>query len=225
MRIAIIGGKHEADFLVKMFNNSHHQLIVINEHQDFCNYLSANNKIPVYCGDALKRYVLEENQINDFDLLISLREKDADNLVICEMASKLFNVKKTVCIVSNPKNVEIFKKLGVTIVISATYLIAQTIKREAMIDNLIKTLTIEENKIVISEIEIKEDYSIVGKMLMEANIPANINISCILRGNEIIIPNGKTTVREKDILIIVSALEEQNDTINFIQKRKNHVKK
>ena len=47
------------------------------------------------------------------DIVIALREKDADNLEICQMAKRLFAVKKTVCTVRNPKNVEIFELLGV----------------------------------------------------------------------------------------------------------------
>lgn len=218
MKTVIIDGKHEADFLIKMFDKKQNKLIVINENKEYCHYLSSVNKIPIFCGDATKQYVLDEAGIENADVFIVLREKDIDNLIICQLATKLFGVKKTVCIVSNPKNVEIFKKLGVSSVISSTYLVAQTIKRESNIENLIKTLSIEDDKIIITEIEINDDYDIVDKMIKDINIPSNVIISCILRNLDVIIPNGKTFIKVKDKLIIVSAPKDQSSIIQFIQK-------
>jgi len=225
MKIVIVGGKNEADFLIKMFKQGNHKLIVINESREYCNYLSANNRIPVFCGDSAKQYVLEEAQVQNADVIIALCEKDTDNLVICQLASKVFNVKKTVCIVSNPKNVEVFKRLGVNSVISSTYLVAQTIKRESTIENLIKTLSIEDDMIVITEIQIEEGYEIVDKMLMDINPPSNVNISCIIRDSQMIIPNGQTIIKSKDRLVLVSTPNDQNEIIKFIQKRKIDDKK
>ena len=224
MKIVIVNGKNEADFLVKMLKNEHHKLIVVNDSKEYGNYLSLNNEIAVYIGDGTKKYVLEEAGVNEADVLISLSENDADNLVVCQTAKKIFNVKKTVCIVTNPKNVEIFKRLGINSVISSTYLVAQTILRESTIENLINTLSLEENKIIIIEIEVEKDYKIAYKMIKDIKLPRSVIISCIIRATDAIIPDGSTVIEPNDKLVIISIEKSQDSLLKIIQEKNKHGK-
>lgn len=63
-----------------------------------------------------------------FDLVIALSDSDADNLVICQMAQHYFGIEHQVCTAYNPRNVPVFKKLGITSVVSATYLLSKLIE-------------------------------------------------------------------------------------------------
>ena len=59
--------------------------------------------------------------------MIALSGKDADNLEVCQLAKQMFSVRKTICMVKNPGNVEIFKELGIDQVISPVHILAQYI--------------------------------------------------------------------------------------------------
>ena len=225
MKIVIASGKNEADFLIKLFRDGRHKLIVINESREYSNYLSLNNDISVFFGDSTKRYILEEADVKQADVLIALSDRDSDNLVICQTAKKVFNVKKTVCIVANPKNVDIFKRLGINSVISSTYLVAQTIMRESTIENLINFLSIENDEIIITEIEIEKEYNIVHKMLKDIPLPKGVNISCIIRTPHAIIPNGSTIIEPNDRLVIVSIEKNQEPLLRIIQEKKKNAKR
>ncbi|TVP84955.1 MAG: TrkA family potassium uptake protein [Acholeplasmataceae bacterium] len=220
MKIVIAGGKHEADFIVNMFKEDHHELIVINPDHDFAEYISTNNDVPVFSGDPTKAYCLSDAEIQDADVLIALNMLDTDNYVTCMIAKRIFNVTKTVCIVRNPKNVDIFKTLGVDAVISSTYMLGQMIKNETSLESIIKTLSFEDEKIVVIEIGIEEDYELVNKTLQEIEFPSNINISCIYRDPHVIIPKGSTVIKPFDRLIVISTPQEQAAVIKFLQKRK-----
>ncbi len=220
MKIVIAGGKHEADFIVNMFKEDHHELIVINPDHDFAEYISTNNDVPVFSGDPTKTYCLSDAEIQDADVLIALNMLDTDNYVTCMIAKRIFNVTKTVCIVRNPKNVDIFKTLGVDAVISSTYMLGQMIKNETSLESIIKTLSFEDEKIVVIEIGIEEDYELVNKTLQEIEFPSNINISCIYRDPHVIIPKGSTVIKPFDRLIVISTPQEQAAVIKFLQKRK-----
>ncbi len=220
MKIVIAGGKHEADFIVSKLKKEHHQLIVINQDRDFATYISANNDIDVFPGDPTKAYTLSDAEAQQADVLLALSDNDTDNYITCITAKKLFNIKKTVAKVKNPKNVELFKRLGIDSVISSTYLLAQTILNESSVENIIKTLSIEDEKIVMLEIGVEEEYAIVNKRLMDIRFPSNINISCIFRDPHVIIPKGDTLIKENDKLIIISTPNDQDEIVEFIQKRK-----
>ena len=221
MRIVITGGKHEADFIVSMLKEEHvHQLIVINQDRDFAEYISTKNDIPVFPGDPTKAYCLSDAEADHADVLLALSDSDTDNYITCITAKRLFHIKKTVAKVRNPKNVELFKKLGVDSVISSTYLMAQTILNESSIENIIKTLSIEDEKIVMLEMEVDDDFQIVNKRIMDIEFPQNINIGCIFRDPHVIIPKGNTVIKSHDKLIIISTPSEQDEIVEFIQKKK-----
>ena len=220
MKIVITGGKHEADFIVKMLKEEHHQLIVINQDREFAEYISSHNDIPVFPGDATKAYTLSDAEAHNADVLLALSDNDTDNYITCITAKRLFNIKKTVSKVRNPKNVELFKKLGIDSVISSTYLLAQTILNESSVEKIIKTLSIEDEKIVMMELGIDEDFLLVNKRLMDIHFPKNINISCIFRDPHVIIPKGDTVIRSGDKLIIITTPSEEDEIIEYIQKRR-----
>ncbi len=220
MKIVITGGKHEADFIISMLKQEQHQLVVINQDHQFSEYISTNNDVPVYPGDPTKLYVLNDAEVEGADVLLALSESDTDNYIVCITAKKMFNIKRTVAKVKNPKNVELFKKLGVDNVVSATYLLAQTILNESSVENIIKTIAFEDEKIVMIELEVEEKFKLVGKSLNDIVFPKNINISCIFRDPHIIIPRGGTIIKANDKLIIISTPDEKDEVVAFIKKKR-----
>lgn len=128
MRVVIAGGRSRTDFLVESLVDGGNEVVVINGDRTWCEHMSSRHGVPVVCGDATKRYVLDDADIEGSDLIIALSDSDADNLVICQMAQRYFDIERQVCTVSDPRNVVVFKKLGVSSVISAAYTVARLIE-------------------------------------------------------------------------------------------------
>ncbi|NBK97705.1 MAG: TrkA family potassium uptake protein [Erysipelotrichia bacterium] len=220
MKIVISSGKETADFLIGSLLAKKHTLIVINEDQNFCTHISEKYDIPIFYGDPTKIYVMEDAEVNDADIFIALKDKDADNLIMCQLAKKMFHIRKAVSIVSNPKNVAIFKKLGVNTAISATFTISKMIEQSSTIENLISTLSLEANKIVISEVLVENKSRIVNQSLKDISFPDNTTICCIIRGEKMIIPQGNTTIYAHDKLLILSAFDHQEEIIRSLCNEK-----
>jgi trk system potassium uptake protein len=219
MNIIIVNGTHEADFITKKYKKEKHHLVVINSDRMFASYISSSNKIPVLHGDPTKAYTLEDANVNGFDVIIALSENDIDNYVACITAKKLFDVKRSVCVVRNPKRVDLFKKLGIDSVISSTYLLGESISHESIIESFIKTISLENEKIVISEIMIEPTFVIANHKIKDAMIPPHVNVSCVYREPDAIIPNGDTMILPNDKLIVVCTPDYHDQMIQFIQKR------
>jgi trk system potassium uptake protein len=219
MNIIIANGTHEADFIIKKFKKEKHQLTVINSDKSFGDYISSSNHIPVLCGDPTKAYVLEDADVWNADVFIALSTNDIDNYVACITAKKLFNIKRVVSVVRNPKRVDLFKTLGIDSVICSTYLLGESIKNESIIEDFIKTISIENEKIVISEISMDVDYILANQKIRDAQIPTYLNISCIYREPEVIIANGDTIIMPEDKLVIATTPEYHQQAIDFIQRK------
>jgi len=219
MRIVIAGGRTQADFLAGNLKKQRHKLVVINEDQQYCDYLATTHNIPVFYGDPSKYYILKEAEITGFDVLVALTHRDADNLAICQYAKRCFGVKKVICTVSNPKNVSLFKELGVNNVISSTHMVAQYITQATTLENIIKTLSLEDEKVIISEIMIEPDYECVNKRLMDISLPPNTIIGCIIRkSSDMIVPTGTNTIRSGDKILLLTSPENQKKAVAAITR-------
>ena len=216
MKIVFAGGRNEADFLIGMMLSGKHKLIVINEDRSYCEHLSSVHDIPVILGDPCKEYILQDAGIKNCDVMIALGEKDADNLAICQMAKRLFAVKKTVCTVNNPKNVELCETLGVDRVISATYMLAHFIEQASMVENIVNVLPLNTQKVLMNEIKVDSSYPVVDKKIMEIDFPHHVIISCIIRGEQVVVPNGQTKIMAGDRLLVLATPENQENVVKLI---------
>ena len=221
MKIVICDGHNEADYIIKMFKKKENTLIVINNDKNYASYLSKTHRIPVIYGDSYKKNILEEANIYNADVLIALNEtNDANQFVICTLAKSLFNVKKVICTVKNPNNVDLFKELGVDSPISSSYLLGNSVRAESSVESLIKSMTLDDNKISMVEVTVSENFAICNRKIMEINFPKFANISCIYRKPNVIIPNGQTIILPKDKLLIVSAPIDQKKVIEYVSRTK-----
>ena len=219
MRIVIANGNNGADYIIKNLKSRSNTLTIINDDRDVAHKLARNTKLPVIFGDATKVSTLKEAHIEGADLFIALGFRDSDNYVACLHARKEFGVKKVICIVQNPKNVEIFKELGLESVICSTETLISSIMAETSLETLIKTMAFEDAKIVMSEVLVKQDYVVANKRIMDINFPKEGSIACIYRRPRVIIPNGQTLILPKDKLFILSTPAAQKGLINFVQKK------
>lgn len=219
MRIVVAGGRTQADFLIGNLLKKKHKIVVINDDQAYCDYLSSTHKVPVYMGDPSKYFVLDEAGIEGFDVLVALTHRDADNLAICQYAKRCFGIKKVICTVANPKNADLFKELGVNTVISSTHMVAQYITQATTVENLIKTMSLEDEKVIITEVVVEPNYGCVGKTLIDITLPSNTIIGCIVRkSSDMIVPNGNTEIKSGDKLLIISSPENQKKAMAAIAK-------
>lgn len=217
MKIVVAGGRDEADFLIGLLLMGKHKLVAINGDMDYCERLAAGKiGLNVIYGDPCKDYVMEEAGVRGYDIVIALRDQDADNLEICQMAKRLFGIKKTVCTVKNPKNVEIFELLGVDRAISATYMLAHYIEQASVVEELVRVMPLENQKVLMNEIKVKAQYPAVGKRVIELELPFNTIISCIIRDTEVIVPNGQSRIMAGDRLVIMTVPQSQQDMIKRI---------
>ena len=220
MKIVIADGFHEADYIISLFNTRHNDLVVLNEDEYVCEYLSLKNDIPVMHGKATRRTDLREAGAENCDLFISLSEDDYKNYVACKMVKLTMNAKRCIATVINPKNVALFRELGIDMVMSSSYLLGERIKNLTSVENMVNSLSIENEHIFIDEIMIKESLAVTGKTLAEINISDLGSVASIIRNDNALIPNGQMTLQEGDKVLIVTTAENRNRVISIFQRKR-----
>ena len=220
MKIVIFDGMHSADYIIRKYHNRKNELIVINSREEACQYLSQNNDIPVMYGKGTRESDLREAGAENADLFVALSKSDMDNYVACQTAKKLLNVKRCVSTVLNPKNVDLFKELGIDNVLSSTYLLGEQIRNAASIENLINSLSLEDEKIIILELRITKELRVEGMTLKDINISDIGSISVIIRDQKSIIPNGNTQLLADDKVLLVTNEENRAAIVKEFQRKK-----
>ncbi len=218
MKIVIAGGGSQAEFIVSMFKDKKNQLIVINPSKTEADLLVKRYRIPVYVGKPWRRKSLEETDAYNADAFISLCEKDTDNFAACLNAKRVFDAKKCICVVNNPKNVDLYKQMGIDAVISASYLLGQSVQSETSLASMLKTLSLENDKITMIEAVVLSKYRIANLPLKECRFPSYVSVACIYRTPDVIIPKGDTVILPKDNLLLVCAPSDQKKVMNFVRQ-------
>ena len=219
MKVVIADGFHEADYIINLFNSKVNDLVVINENEDIAHYLSLNNDIPVMIGHCTKESDLIEAGAQDCDLFIALSEDDYKSYVACKTA-KMIGAKRVIATVINPKKVKIFKDLGIDMVVCSTYLLGEHIHNLTSIENMVNSLSLEDEKVSILEIRINDELAVTGKTLAEINISEYGIISSIMRAGKAIIPNGQSEILAGDTVLIVTTSENRNMIIDTFKRKK-----
>lgn len=220
MNIVIAGGRSKADFLIGSLLKKGHHLVVINEDEAYCSYLAKTHDIPIFHGDPSKIYTLEDAGVTGYDIIIALRVFDSDNLAICQAGRRILGIKRAVAIVSNPKNVDVFKKLGVNTAISATYILAGIIEQMSTVNALMQSVSVEHNSVVLTELLLDRDCPACNKQVSELSLPEKAIIGCVVRGTDMLVPHGDFFLLPYDKLIILSDPMEQGRVIYSITGRR-----
>lgn len=124
MKIAVALGGEYADFLIGLLMEKKYKVTVIDPDKAFCEHLCASYNVNAVLGDPCRQFILEEAGIRNYDVILALGREDTDNFEICQMGKKIFGIRKTLCLVKNPRNVELFEKLGVDQAVNIPVIIA-----------------------------------------------------------------------------------------------------
>jgi trk system potassium uptake protein TrkA len=217
--IFIVGNSLQVKSLAESLGNKNHLITVISDDIKFCKELSQINNVTAIFGEGDKRYVLEDGDINKCDIMIAMTDNDADNLVICTMAKRIFSVKKTITLVGDAKKTGFFHQMGIDSVVCATSAITTIIEQKAIMDELATLIPIGESRIKISKVKVSDDSPVVNKTLFDIDLPDQSIIACILRGQSSIIPRGSTMILADDILLLVASIEDEMKAIKLLTGR------
>ncbi|RKI97065.1 TrkA family potassium uptake protein [bacterium D16-34] len=137
MYIVIAGGGKIGAYLAGVLLQSDNAVAVIEEDLDTADMLSEvlEGRYMVIHGDGCDSKYQEDAGIRRADVFVATTGQDDDNLVSCEIAQRVFNVPRCIARVNSPKNIRIFKEVGIEFV-SSTSLIANLIEEEALLGSM-----------------------------------------------------------------------------------------
>ena len=215
MYIIVVGGGKVGYYLAKELVEEGHEVLVIEKDKTKAERIAEELGDISLRGDGCEASTMEAAGFGRADMVIAVTGDDEDNLVSCQVAKAKFNVPRAVARINNPKNEEIFKKLGIDTTVSATGAILAQIEQEIPTHPLIPLLTLKGGGLEIVEVKVPEGAAVVGRHIDDILLPPQSIIALVIDDEgEPRVPNADTVVQAGDDVVAVTRTENE-DALRF----------
>lgn len=204
MKSIIIGGGKIGYYLLKTLKEKNYTVILIESDKNLCQSIAEDIDADIICGDGTDVDVLKDAGINEAEVVAAVTGADEENLVICKIAKSTFNISKTIARVNNPKNISMFKALGVDKTVCSTAVIANLIEYEFDKDNFKIIQTFERGAMILVEIKIDRGSIWNNNFVKDLNLPDECVMTSVLRDDKAIYPRGNTRIIENDNILVLT---------------------
>ncbi|AGB42180.1 K+ transport system, NAD-binding component [Halobacteroides halobius DSM 5150] len=217
MNIIIVGGGKKGFQLAKYCHKFGHQVTVIESNKEKINKLKDKLEVNVLLGDGTKRDYLEKAGAEEGDIVVAATSNDQDNLVICQLAERQFDIGRTLALVNNPGNEKLFEWLGVNQVVSSTSLMLGLIEEEIEWKEKSNLWADSINQLKMHYIQVEEEAIACNQKIKDITIPDEAILITILRGDQAIVPRGNTTIKAKDTVIALADPEVKDKLLSLMK--------
>lgn len=215
MYIVIVGSGRIGYNLVKALLAAGHEVLFVEKDESFAKWVADEISSSILQGDGTDPSVLKKAGVTRADVLIAMSNRDEDNLIVCQMAKKLFNVPQTVALVWEPEHESVFKQLGIDIVVNNTHLIISTLEHALRLP-LVHMPSLKAQGIEMISVEVPDESATVGRRVLEIELPPNSFICLVVKGKSAQLPSPEVIVQGGDQIIAVTTSEEEEMVLNIL---------
>ncbi len=168
-----------------------------------------NNTI-VINGNALDEEVLIEANINEVQTVLALTNDDEDNLMVSVLVEKFakdikeLTDKRTMALINKPNYSLLQSSLKIDDFIDPRMNTVSSILKHIHKGTIENAYSILNGEYEIIEAEIIETSELINKELKNSNLPDEIRVGAILRGEEVIIPRSNFVFKKDDTVVLLA---------------------
>ena len=202
--IMILGAGKVGRLLAKSLQSDFHVRIVESDEEKAQRFGTKLSDTLMLVGDGLDIDFLESENIGDVDCFIAATENEKTN-ILASLIVKHYGVKHVVLHISTTNYLHAVRRVGVDSVItkniSAINEVLNIIRSD---EEQLRILRFEDIDVESVEVDVLPDCKYLRKNHTIQDLPQNICLGAILRGEELVLPNKRFNITSGDRLIILS---------------------
>ena len=212
-KILIIGGGNIGFNLAKNLEETFEsaRVKIIEKNKERAEYIAnqLNNTI-IINGDGLDEEVLLEANLDEVETVLALTNDDEDNLMVSVLVEKFtkdkddLNDKRTMALINKPNYSLLQSSLKIDDLIDPRMNTVSSILKHVHKGTIENAYSILNGEYEIIEAEIIETSELINKELKNSNLPDEIRIGAVLRGEEVIIPRSSFVFKKEDIVVFLA---------------------
>ncbi len=221
--IMIIGGGRISFYLAESLSNKKYAVKLIENHLSRAEELAELlPRVTIVHGNGTRHDLLIEEGIEAMDAFVALTEIDEENMIASMFANRK-NVRKTITQIKSDDLYGMLDELGITNNVSPKQIVASRIisyiraLANTVGSNVLTLYRLVNNQVEALEFSAKKQERIYNKPLKELKIKKNCLIACIIRENEVLIPNGDSQIHLGDNVVVVTTHKNFDDLTDVFE--------
>lgn len=152
-------------------------------------------------GDGRNLELLKDEGIQKMDAFVAVTGNSEVNILACQLAKKM-GVKKSVAEVENIDYIPLAENIGIGTLINKKLISASHIYRFTLRAHVshVKCLTATDAEVL--ELVAQPGSKVVKAALKDLNLPKDVNVGGIIRGNQAVIVSGDTVIMPYDKVVV-----------------------
>jgi trk system potassium uptake protein TrkA len=206
MFVIITGGGRTGTQLASLLVQQNHDVCLIEHRKDILTRL--HRELPtevIYEGNPTDLEVLERAGIKRAQVVAACSPSDEDNLVLCFLARRLFQVPRIIARINNPRNAWLFdEKFHVDVALNQAEILASLIEEEMSMGDMMTLLKLRRGEYSLVEEKIPAGARAIGVAIKDLDLPEECVIAAIIRQGKVILPRGTTTLEKDDEVLAIT---------------------
>jgi trk system potassium uptake protein TrkA len=206
MNVLIAGGEPTGAQLAALLLEQNQTVCIVENRPEVLDQLHLELPTEViYEDNSMDLRVLENAGIWTADVLVACTSDDAENLVLCYLASNLYHVPRTIGQINNPRHAWLFnEKLHVNVALNTSSILAHLIVEEMTLGDMMTLLKLRRGQYSLVEVLIPQGARAVGVSIKDLPLPVHCVIAGIIRKGEMVVPRGLTIMEVGDEVLAIT---------------------
>jgi trk system potassium uptake protein TrkA len=201
-RAMILGGTLIGIDLADTLEDRGVQVKIIEQNEARCRQIAERcSRALVLRGDVTYQDILMEENVGDMDTFIAVTEDEETNVMISLLAKKM-GVRRAVTLVNKVGYSPLVHSIGVDVVVSPRLTAVNKIMQFLRRGKILSISSLPEENAEAFEAVAMETSDLVGRPLRELEFPKDAIVGALVRGSEVIIPDGSTVIQPGDRVMI-----------------------
>lgn len=203
-RVCIVGGGVIGEALARQLIDDGAQVTIIERDRARAEALGADlARATVVHGDGTQMALLQDEDLSRFDLFAAVTPEDEVNLMAALLAQRL-GVPRTACAVHRSDYGDIYRQLGVDIVLSPRLVASDHILRYARAEDVRSLTQLEDGQAEVVELAVPSGSRAIGVPLRHLSLPRGALIAAIVKGDRVVVPRGDDLIERGDSAIVLA---------------------
>lgn len=224
MYIVINGGGKVGEYLATKMLDQGNEVAVIERDESNADRLSGilEGSYIVIQGDGCISRYQSDAEVERADVFVSTTGQDDSNLMACEIANRVFHVPRVIARVNSPKNIRIFRKMGIECV-SSTALIATIIEQDATLGGLSALSDLAHGDVALEETTVPtmtHHDNDEGVLATDIEMPDGcliVAVSDSENPHDMEVVSESTILMPGDLVVIACDTDKTDDAIRVIR--------
>lgn len=205
-RVCIVGGGVVGTSLARGLSEADVEIMLIERDAARAYELAVEqHRVKVIQGDGTDLGLLEEEQAGSYDLFAAVTDDDEVNLMAGLLAKRL-GVQRVISLVHRPDYMEIYRELGIDVVLSPRITASEQILRFVRQVALKSLYLLEKGQAEVLELVAVAGSRIIDTPISRLNLPRGAIIATIVHKGEVTIPRGADRITPGDTVVVLTTV-------------------